>query len=530
MPAAIVVGLAVMTTPGRGETGYHEPLFQRPLFDTEQLSLSSSDYGRILDSLLAVARSEGVDATLKSKIVAFAYALADEKERVIEVNFHLTYGLPFASGSTVRPGGDWATFVKVVELGDGTVRSLATTYFQDLVGSIDPALKRTEGTAPDWSLFVPGLAKEAMSTAETTLTESFALSEATVGGVFFTGAEVTEDESGAVTRWNYLSQSMKATSLTAEVSPSGMGPSTINILGEFPPQLHSALGEVVKMFSLRNVTIPPGNQVNVQFEGGYSGADGPSAALACALLVDALVQGTPLDPAVAPIGDLNADGSVQPVYNVRGRLLANRKSRGGGSVKLMAIPKGNLARLGDVLLVDGVMPLLDTQVFTVETFDDAKALAIAPNLREKDLAESLRIFGEVEAAARTAPGNWLLQAEVQSRLRKVLELTPGHASARMLLLKAVNRAPKQLTLSGSLEMIQHGAVFLNGHQSPKFDDFRAASRYLSRNQEMFHPESLSWMKAILDCGTVEQRASGSLLSNSQRAAMKGQMEKARNRV
>ncbi|MEM0968230.1 MAG: hypothetical protein AAGJ31_02670, partial [Verrucomicrobiota bacterium] len=197
---------------------------------------------------------------------------------------------------------------------------------------------------------------------------------------------------------------------------------------------------------------------------------------------------------------------------------------------LMAIPKGNLARLGDVLLVDGVMPLLDTQVFTVETFDDAKALAIAPNLREKDLAESLRIFGEVEAAARTAPGNWLLQAEVQSRLRKVLELTPGHASARMLLLKAVNRAPKQLTLSGSLEMIQHGAVFLNGHQSPKFDDFRAASRYLSRNQEMFHPESLGWMKAILDCGTVEQRASGSLLSNSQRAAMKGQMEKARNRV
>ena len=84
--------------------------------------------------------------------------------------------------------------------------------------------------------------------------------------------------------------------------------------------MDSALKEVTKYLRVKHDTWPSGYDIEIAFEDRFTAKDGPSAAICCALLLDSLVSGKTIDPFFAVTGDMNADGSVQPVGGCQQKL------------------------------------------------------------------------------------------------------------------------------------------------------------------------------------------------------------------
>lgn len=97
------------------------------------------------------------------------------------------------------------------------------------------------------------------------------------------------------------------------VPQSEVAESTLAFNQKIGPMMEQALQEVRKFQTIRQGRWPAGFQIEVSFADKYTPKDGPSAAVACALLLEGLFTGTVWDSAMAVTGDLNADGSVQPV-------------------------------------------------------------------------------------------------------------------------------------------------------------------------------------------------------------------------
>src|SRR5262249_17237216 len=125
------------------------------------------------------------------------------------------------------------------------------------------------------------------------------------------------------------------------------------------------------------------------FEEKYSGKDGPSASVACALLLDALIRGQENDPQFAVTGDMNADGEVQPIGGVPAKL----RGATNGKCKYVGIPAKNESYLPDLLMSDGPAPFAGIQVFSIDKFDDALALANAqkPEALQKVVSEFSKV-------------------------------------------------------------------------------------------------------------------------------------------
>ena len=77
--------------------------------------------------------------------------------------------------------------------------------------------------------------------------------------------------------------------------------------------MDGALKEVTKYLRVKHNDWPSGYDIEIAFEDRFTSKDGPSAAICCALLLDSLVTGQKIDPLFAVTGDMNADGSIQPV-------------------------------------------------------------------------------------------------------------------------------------------------------------------------------------------------------------------------
>jgi hypothetical protein len=121
----------------------------------------------------------------------------------------------------------------------------------------------------------------------------------------------------------------------------------------------------------------------------------------------------------------------------------------------VAIPKMNEPMIADLLVTGGARPIAAIQIFTLETFDDAVALARAREDRESNLKAAIAKFEEVHELLRGRP---LTDRQVQEGLREVFKLAPNHATAKYLLLQGLGRQPKQLTLQGSLRQIDVSAA------------------------------------------------------------------------
>ncbi|MDB6135668.1 MAG: ATP-dependent protease La [Verrucomicrobiales bacterium] len=242
------------------------------------------------------------------------------------------------------------------------------------------------------------------------------------------------------------------------------------------PQMNTALGEVVKCLQIRHKGWPRGHRIELAFEDKFVPKDGPSAAVACALLLDSMFGNWEIDPTVAFTGDLNADGSVQPIGGVGGKIRGATKA---GCMRV-AVPVKNSADVGDVLLAEGPEPLARINILSIDTLDSAIALARktpagaaapapAPAAAKGAAAPAaatatalavtgtpLQLFAEVRRVLlpnNKWNANGLRDRNVVIRLKEILRQQPNDLSARYLLAAATNTAPARMTLRGSIETL-----------------------------------------------------------------------------
>lgn len=231
--------------------------------------------------------------------------------------------------------------------------------------------------------------------------------------------------------------------------------------------MDSGLEKVLKFVASRHQRIPDGQRIEISFESQYSPKDGDSASTACALMLDSLISGAEIDPGFAVTGALSPEGRVEAVGGLGGKIRGATKR----NCTHVAIPKENEDVMGDLLITDGIGPMAAIQVFTIDTFDSARNLAAPGEERPPNLTEAMELFGTVQNVLQRQNGTAMLEnRQVQQRLRKVVELAPNHASARYLLLQAIGKAPKSLTLQGSLAAIDQAALPLI--QGLRNEDFR----------------------------------------------------------
>ncbi|MFN0075404.1 MAG: S16 family serine protease [Prosthecobacter sp.] len=218
--------------------------------------------------------------------------------------------------------------------------------------------------------------------------------------------------------------------------------------------MRRCLNEVSKLSQLRHDVWPPGYSLQIGFEDKYIDKDGPSAAVACALLVESAITGKTWDPTFAVTGDLNADGSVQPIGGVRAKI----RGATNGSCKLVAVPAKNERSIADIMLLDGPAPLVGITVFGIKTFDDAMLLANSE--RPQALKNALADFESMRGVMMRDPKQimpLLRTPHAVARLQALLAAAPGCYSAKYLLLHAQGRTARVLSLGGSIEAAQNSA-------------------------------------------------------------------------
>jgi|GEM_PF-1146622 len=241
--------------------------------------------------------------------------------------------------------------------------------------------------------------------------------------------------------------------MNAVAVPARRKDSSLAFNQETGPQMTKALEEVRKFQTVRQGKWPTGYDIAVSFADKYTGKDGPSAAVACALLLEGLFTGLVWDTAVAVTGDLNADGSVQPVGGVPAKL------RGAITQKcrIIGIPAANERAVRDLLLTEGPSAFLAINLFSLKEFDQARDLALTT--RPAGLATALTEFDKIikAAPAKDKVGAWVKMPAVTAQLRKVTAAAPHHLSASLLLDYAEGRGKQTLSLSGSIEVIDREA-------------------------------------------------------------------------
>ena len=242
-------------------------------------------------------------------------------------------------------------------------------------------------------------------------------------------------------------------SLTALPSP-GEWPSTLKFNQSVGDSMSKALNEVIKFSKLRHGGWPESHLLEIGFEDKYVGKDGPSAAVACALLLEAAITGKKWDPAFAVTGDMNADGSVQPIGGVRAKIRGATK----GSCKLIGVPVKNEKSVMDLLVLEGPAPLVGINVFGITTFEDA--LLLASTERPQALQRALTDFDSMRTVMMRDPRQivpLLRTPHAAQRLQALLTAAPNCYSAKYLLLYLQGRGPRSLSIGGSIEAAQSNA-------------------------------------------------------------------------
>ena len=136
-------------------------------------------------------------------------------------------------------------------------------------------------------------------------------------------------------------------------------------------QMTAATAEVEKFIRLRHSErLPEKQKIEFAFENKHNPKDGPSAAVVCALLANSILTGESIDPDFAATGDMTATGAVLPVGGVADKIRGATKKR----CSIVGIPKNNHLSISDSYILDGIKPLYQIQIFTLDTFEEAYQL------------------------------------------------------------------------------------------------------------------------------------------------------------
>lgn len=239
--------------------------------------------------------------------------------------------------------------------------------------------------------------------------------------------------------------------------------------------MDGATEEVFKYISVNNdVSDFSGYIVELAFANKYTPKDGPSAAVVCTLMVDSILTGKELDPTFAATGDMTATGDVRPVGGVDKKILGAIKK----GCEIVGIPKVNEHYMADLYVMEGLKPIYEIQVFSLDHISDAQKLAYLE--RPSEVQQAIKEFQQVQLALRNNE-KFIFNKKVIKKLKAVGQLCPNHLSAKYLLLHALKRGPKRLSLSGSLTGIDNaGGEFYKMLDDQTFLDTKGGSDVLAK--------------------------------------------------
>jgi hypothetical protein len=304
-----------------------------------------------------------------------------------------------------------------------------------------------------------------------------------LAGLLLASAEAATVRALSIVDLGEGAHQFRIVSVDATAAPGGngrvrlTGPNTILL----PERVKTAAARMARNWPASSV---PSQGATVHLGERWHRLDMESADLAINLSLDALAAGVACDPDVAVTGVMPEAPEDSRVLAVNSLARKIRESAGGASI--LVVPDANREDLVDLLVMDGISPWLARQIFTVGSLEEARRLVPAPESRDALLNEAMRLFGEIRTALGARPRlEDLRQQAVQLRLRKVLELEPGHASARMLLAIAEKRTPARLSLLGSLRLLDSAQSVMKLKDPNAL--FQAAST-LNRQRPILAPE------------------------------------------
>ena len=192
---------------------------------------------------------------------------------------------------------------------------------------------------------------------------------------------------------------------------------------------------------------PVGERAEIRFEHKYSPKDGDSASVVCTLLIYSALTSYEINPDFCVTGSMDAQGKVKPIGGLTQKIQGVQR-RG---IPILACPIENYPDLQDLVLQKGLGGLDGLQVFTLEHFSDAMDLASVD--RSPDLAAALEGFGKLQNRVGGNPKLYRGPQE-QAALRRILELAPNHASARLILETNAGKLPQTMTLRGAYTALE----------------------------------------------------------------------------
>jgi hypothetical protein len=239
--------------------------------------------------------------------------------------------------------------------------------------------------------------------------------------------------------------------LTATVVASNSPKMTVAFNQAVGPDMSLALREVIRGVQLKYQAWPDAATLQFGFDNKWIGKDGPSAAVACAVLLESLIQGFEINPEIALTGDLNADGNVRPVGGIDAKIRAALEE----GCRIVGIPAANETDAFDMILDEGYSKFVQGQIFTLRTLPDALLLASPKD--QPEATEALASFDTIiqDLRARRVA---LADAGTTERLLAVGRTLPNHLSAKVLLLAAQNRLPRRYSLKGRFLRLQQTYV------------------------------------------------------------------------
>ncbi len=311
------------------------------------------------------------------------------------------------------------------------------------------------------------------------------------------------------------------------VKTGGTDPLSLQFNQDVGDDMRTALDSVVRGLQVSYGAWPHGYSAQLSFENKYSPKDGPSAAVACALLLDGLIQDAKYDSNFAVTGDLNSDLSVQPVGGVESKI--------GGATKrkceIIGIPVGNRLAVEDMAAMGDYKTLAGIQVFTIDTLDQARDLALAE--RPANVQQSIDDFARLQKAGLARMNS----KESQAILRAIIQRTPHHLSAEMILRAALRKAPTRLSLAGSFIAIDKTtAPFLEAIARKEFEDlggkeYQSAMVKLGHIRKKLDPRTVPYFTSVSDFLIVVRRYGDKEFGNrNQLSAAIAEIEASQERI
>ncbi len=243
----------------------------------------------------------------------------------------------------------------------------------------------------------------------------------------------------------------------------------------------SAYRESLKFLAMKNSEGLVGRRIIFQADQTTEKEEGPAAALACAVLTGAVAKHLQIDKKVAFCGDVHADGSIKPTNDLKKRLLASPDRLH----HTIVIPAKDSYSADDILLLEGPGLFFKTQLFKVDTLNEA--LDIAQIAKSQNLASAIQAFTEIQNVLNQPDGaKFITNSHVVKRLNFVLELAPHHLSAIQLKRASQNQYPAYLSLNESFDLIftalkpalEEDEIDSGAHLDP--DTFKKLQRFRTR--------------------------------------------------